>query len=453
MRTLADAAPGVGRPAIDVAGLKTGIVHLGVGAFHRGHQAVFTEDAITAAGGDWGVAGVSLRHPDVPDALAAQNGLYTVEVLDAAPRRRIVGVIRRALCAPREPEAVLAALAAPGTHVVTLTVTEKGYGLDARGALDLAHPDIAHDLRGPAVPRSAVGWLVRGLAGRRRAGAGPLSVISCDNLMGNGRKLEAAVLALTERTDPQTAAWIRAHAAFPQTMVDCITPATTPAVRERIEAAIGLSDAACVSREAFAQWVIEDRFAGPRPAWERAGAEIVADVVPYERLKLHVLNACHSALAYMGPPRGWSYVRQAITDPELARFADGLMAEEVAPALPGLPVADYWRRTRARLANPAIDHRLSQIAEDGSSKLAQRVFPLIVANARAGRPAGRLCAIVRAWLGAAGLGEAADPQGPRLAAWIDAGADLAAALDDPVLFPDPFRAEPAVRAAMLAGAG
>jgi fructuronate reductase len=451
LASLARVAPGVARPAYDVAALKVGIVHLGLGAFHRAHQAVFTDDAVAAAGGDWGIAGLSLRHAAAAEALTPQDGLYAVETLDAPCRYRIVGTVRRALCAPRDPAQTLRLLAAPATHVVSLTVTEKGYALDARGDLDLAHPDIVHDLAEPAAPCSAVGWLALGMAERRRAGAGPVTVISCDNLMGNGRKLEAAVLAFADRARAGLAGWIAANAAFPQTMVDCIVPAVSPAARARIEAAIGLSDAACVAREPFAQWVIEDRFAGPRPAWERAGAEIVADVAPYERLKLHVLNTCHSALAYLGPARGWLFARQAVADPELGRFVDGLIAEEVAPALPELPVADYWRRARARIANPMIDHALAQIAEDGSSKLAQRIYPLIVANARAGRPTGRLCAVVRAWLGAASLGEAADPQAARLADWADAGADLAAALDDPALFPDPFRSDPAVRAAMLAG--
>jgi fructuronate reductase len=453
IETLNRVPPAVRRPAYDPAGLKCGIVHLGVGAFHRAHQAVFTDQAIAAAGGDWGIVGVSLRHAEVPDALTAQDGLYAVETLEAAGAGyRVVGALRRALAAPRDPAAVLAALAAPTTHVVSLTITEKGYGLDAHGVLDPTQTDIAHDLAAPDRPRSAIGWLALGLAERRRVGAGPLSVISCDNLMGNGAKLRGAVLAFADRVDPALARWIQANASFPGTMVDCIVPATTADARARVEAAIGLGDAACVSREGFAQWVIEDRFAGPRPAWERAGAEIVADVVPYEQLKLHVLNTCHSALAYMGPARGWLYARQAIADPELARFVDALMAEEVAPALPALPVADYWRRIRARIANPLIDHTLSQIAQDGSSKLAQRVYPLIVANARAGRPTARLCAIVRAWLGAASLGEAADPQAAKLAEWADNGADLAAVLDDPALFPEPFRREPAVRAAMLSGA-
>jgi fructuronate reductase len=451
LRTLDRTAPGVRRPAYDVAALRPGVVHLGVGAFHRAHQAVFTEDAIEAAGGDWGITGVALRHASVPDALSAQDGLYAVETLDQPCGHRVVGALRRALCAPAAPAATLAALAAPDCHVVSLTVTEKGYGLNAAGDLDPTDPAIARDLAAPEAPVSAIGWLTRGLAERRRTAAGPVTVISCDNLTGNGRKLEAAVAAFAERTDPALAGWIAANAAFPQTMVDCITPATSPQSRARIEAAIGLSDGACVSREPFAQWVIEDRFAGPCPAWARAGAEIVADVGPYERLKLHVLNTVHSALAYLGPARGWLFTRQAIADPELAGFVDALVAEEIAPALPGLAVAGYWAAARARIANPMIDHRLSQIAEDGSSKLAQRVFPLIIANARSGLPTARLCAIVRAWLGAASLGEAADPQGRRLADWAQAGADLAAALDDPALFPDAFRREAAVRAAMLAG--
>ena len=449
LATLDRVAGGVARPAFDVAALRSGIVHLGVGAFHRAHQAVFTEDAIVAAGGDWGITGIAPRHADVPDALTPQDGLFAVETLGQPCGYRIVGAIRRAIAASADRAGALAALASADTHIVSLTVTEKGYGLDARGELDAANVDIAHDLATPDQPRSAIGWLALGLAERRRTGAGPLTVISCDNLMGNGRKLAAAVIAFADRIDPTLAGWTRANATFPQTMVDCIVPAVSAATRERIETAIGLADAACVSREPFGQWVIEDRFAGPRPAWERVGVEIVPDVGPYERLKLHVLLPVHSALAYLGPARGHTFARQAIADPDLARFAEAMIAEEVAPALPALPVADYWARVRTRIGNPMIDHRLLQIAEDGSLKLAQRVYPLIIANARAGRPTARLAAIVRAWLGAASRGEAADPQGARLADWAAAGADLAAALDDPVLFPDPFRSDSAVRAAIL----
>jgi fructuronate reductase len=234
-------------------------------------------------------------------------------------------------------------------------------------------------------------------------------------------------------------------------MVDCIVPASDAAQRQRATEALGMADLAGVQREGFAQWAIEDRFAGPRPAWERAGVEIVPDVAAHERLKLHGFNLVHSALAYLGLSRGLEFVRQAIADSELAAFADGLIAEEVAPALPELPVGAYWRGVRARLANPRLDHRLSQIGQDGSVKLAERAFPLIIAAARAGRPSPRLATVVRAWLDCARRDKLKDVRSDRLAAWRAAGASLAAALDDPRLFPEPFRREPAVRALILDG--
>jgi fructuronate reductase len=445
--TLDQVHAGVRRPDYDFAGLGVGIVHLGLGAFHRAHQAVFTEDAVRAAGGAWGIAGVSLRHADAAEALTPQDGLYAVETLAEEGGVRVMGVLRQALAAQNDPEAVLCATAAPGVHIVSLTVTEKAYRLDGAGVLDLTHPDIVHDLERPARPLSAVGWLTAGLARRRAAGGAPLTVISCDNLMGNGRKLEAAVRTMAERWDAGLTAWIETEVAFPQTMVDCIVPATSPESRARIEAALGLADQACVSREAFAQWVIEDRFKGPRPAWERAGVEFVADVALYERLKLHVLNAAHSALAYLGLSQGHTFIRHAIAD-----VLDAMMAEEIGPALPDLPVADYWRLCRARFANPRLDHRLTQIGEDGSSKLAQRLYPLLIANARAGHPTKRLATVVRSWLRLAGQGIVKDPLAERITAFTASACPLAAALDDPALFPTPFRAEPTVRRALLEAA-
>jgi fructuronate reductase len=398
LETLPAVAPAVARPAYDAARLGCGIVHLGVGAFHRAHQALYTDAAIAVAGGAWGIVGVSMRKPDVAEALTAQDGLYTVETLDAAPQYRVVGALRQALTLPLEPEAVLAALAAPATRIVTLTVTEKGYCLGGDGALDFAHPDVAHDLAHPQAPRSAVAVVAQGLARRLAAGAPPVTVISCDNLADNGARLAAAVEAFAARAFPALAPRLADAAAFPQTMVDCIVPATDAASRGRVERALGLRDAASVQREAFSQWVIEDRFAGPRPAWDQVGVEIVADVAPFRRLKLHVLNACHSALAYLGLPRGHTYVRDAIADAELAAFLDGLIAEEIAPGLPELRVADYWTGVRRRFANPAIDHRLDQIAQDGAQKLAQRIFPLMTANRRVGLPVARLAQVVRAWM-------------------------------------------------------
>jgi fructuronate reductase len=436
LATLDRVAPGVRRPAYHVSALKPGIVHLGVGAFHRAHQAAFTEDAIEAAGGDWGIVGVSMRKPDVAATLNPQDGLYTVEILDAAPRYRVVGAVRRALTLPLDPRGVETTIADAATHIVSLTVTEKGYCLGGPG-LDFDHPDIVHDLAAPAAPRSAVGALVTGLAERRRSGGAPLTVISCDNLSDNGARLRSAAIAFAERCDAALARWIGAEVAFPQTMVDSIVPASDERSRARTDAALGLTDEASVQREPFAQWVIEDRFAGPRPAWERSGVEIVTDVAPYRRIKLHVLNATHSALAYLGLARGYTYVREAIGDPEILAFLELLVAEEIAPALPGLPVRDYWEKTKARYANPRLDYRLEQVAMDGALKLAERIHPLMVANARAGLPISRMAGVVRAWLDYTAA---------------EANAPSEARLDDPRLFSDSFRAEPRLRAAVI-GAG
>jgi fructuronate reductase len=448
--TFREVPAGVRRPAYDFANVNTGIVHFGLGAFHRAHQAVFTEDAMEAAGGDWGIAGASLHHADVPDVLATQDGLYTVEMLGTAASYRVIGATRRALFAPREAGALLDVMASPQTHVITMTVTEKGYCLNGEGALDMNHPDIAHDLAAPNSPRSAIGWLVRGLAARHGAGGTPLTILSCDNLSSNGAKLHNAVSVFAERTAPQLLPWLRQSVAFPNTLVDCIVPASSEGHRARVERAIGMRDEASVQREEFAQWVIENKFAGPIPEWGRAGAEIVDDVEPYQRLKLHILNTCHSALAYMGIPRGHQFVRQAIGDPELARFCDSLVKEEIAPALAPLDAAGYWRRIKQRLANPMLDHRLAQIAEDGSAKLAQRIYPLMIDGADHGRAIVKLAAVVRAWLSFMARTPSKDPQGALLAQWAKAGADPAQALDNPALFPAPFRTDPTLRGAVLA---
>ena len=440
----------IARPAFDPARLKSGIVHLGIGAFTRAHQAVFTEDAIAAKGGDWGIIGASLKQPGVPDALAAQDDLYTVESLGSAARYRVMGVIGGALFAPRDRAALLAALAAPPTHAVTLTLSEKGYCLAADGSLDFTHPDIAADIERPAEPGSAIGWLARALKERQKTGAGPLTILSCDNLKSNGPKLEAAVTAFAERCWPGLAPWIKTNTAFPATLVDCIVPASDAAHRTRVAAALGVTDEASVQREEFAQWVIQDRFAGPLPAWGAAGAEIVADISGHERLKLHVLNGTHSALAYLGLPRGHTYVRQAIADTELRAFLEEMVAREIAPALAPLDAAAYWRTVTARFENPMIDHRLAQIAEDGSLKLPQRLFPLLEANIKCGRETARLAKVIAAWLDLMATSPSRDPANVWFAAWAKAGADKAAALDNAALFPPLFREHIELRTAILA---
>jgi fructuronate reductase len=439
----------VRRPAFDPARLECGIVHLGIGAFHRAHQAVFTEDAIEAKGGAWGIIGASLQRPDVPDALSRQDCLYAVETLGAAPSYRVIGAIRQALFAPRDRETLLTALASAATRAVTLTVSEKGYCLTAGGELDFSHPDIAADLANPDTPDSMIGWLAQALEQRRKGSAGPLTILSCDNLGANGEKLANAVTAFADRTRPGLASWIAANAAFPPTLVDCIVPASDAAHRARVRTALGVDDAASVQREEFSQWVIQDRFAGPLPDWAAVGAEIVPDISGYQRLKLHVLNGAHSALAYLGLPHGHVYVREAIADPQLLNFLDEMMTREIAPALAPLDVASYWRRVKARFANPMIDHRLAQIAEDGSLKLPQRLFPLLEANVLAGREIARMADVVRAWLDLMATRPARDPANDWLAQWARAGADKAAALDNAALFPPVFRSDTRLRDAIL----
>jgi fructuronate reductase len=389
------------RPGYDPADHGVGIVHLGVGAFHRAHQAVMTDAAISLAGGDWRILGVSLRSPGVRDQLQPQDGLYTLAVRDGALEHlRVIGSIAGVLVAREDPAAVVAAIGAPSTHVVTLTVTEKGYCHDpATGALLEDHPDISHDLANRKRPISAIGLLAAGLEARRIAGCGPLTIISCDNLPDNGRVLAGVMRRFVERAYPHLAGWVSANVSVPSTMVDRIVPATTDEDRRDIAFQLGCEDAGLVKTEPFSQWVIEDRFAGPRPAWERAGAQIVNDVRPFELAKLRMLNGSHSTLAYVGLLRGHEYVDQAIADPAIAAVIDDLMDEAAStlPWVPGLDPAAYARDLKQRFANRSLQHRLAQIAMDGSQKLPQRLLATIAEVHRAGGSAQSAAIGVAAW--------------------------------------------------------
>jgi len=428
---LARLPAGVRCPDYDFLNLSIGVVHLGLGAFHRAHQAVYIENALRSSGGDWGILGASLRHADVPSAMAAQQQLYTVETLGSICSYQIVAAVRASLTATTQRAQLLSALSSPRTHIVTLTVTEKGYCLGMDGELDVANAAIAHDLAYPGEPSTAVGWIAAGLEERYQSHRRPVTVISCDNLQANGAKLRRAVAAFVERSRPEMLPWLSDNVAFPQTVVDCIVPATTAVSRARVAETLGVHDLACVQREAYSQWVIENCFAGPRPAWEQSGVQVVADVTDYARLKLHVLNTCHSALAYLGLPRGYSFVREAMADTDLAQFLEALVSTEITPALAPLAVRGYWQAVRSRFANPQIDHRLSQIAQDGALKLGERVFPLMIANAAAGVPVRCLARIVHGWLELK-------------------RADLDAALEDPTLLPPTIRTNSTLRAAISA---
>ncbi|GHC89742.1 mannitol dehydrogenase family protein [Novosphingobium pokkalii] len=401
--TLALLPADVARPAYDRAAMRAGVVHFGPGAFHRAHQAA-AFDTLLAHDPRWGITGVSLHSQGVAQALNPQGGLYTLALLDAQTRYRVIGSVSHVLTGT-EPPAILAALAHADTRLISATVTEKGYCLGADGQLDPEHPAIAADLaKGREdgwVPQSFVGWLVQGLAARRRAGLPGVTVLSCDNLTDNGRKLEAATLALARELDGDTAAWMADHVRFPNAMVDSITPATDDALRAQVQVATGLEDAWPIQREGFTQWVIEDRFAGERPALDLAGVTFAADVRPFEMAKLRLLNGAHSTLAYVGLGLGHETVAEAMRDAPLAAFVEQLMRDDIAPAVvapPGLDLPGYIADVLARFANPAIRHLLSQIAWDGSQKLPYRLLGTVREALEAGRPIDRLAVPIAAWL-------------------------------------------------------
>ncbi|WP_062203622.1 mannitol dehydrogenase family protein [Aureimonas sp. AU12] len=394
---------GVETPAYRRADLKPGIVHLGLGAFHRAHQAVYTERALAAGDLRWGTVGVSLRSPDTRDALAPQDGLYTVAVRDGAGDRfQVIGGIIGQLVAPEDPAAVLAALAHPDARIVSLTVTEKGYcHRPATGELDEAHPDIVHDLAHPNAPRSAPGFLVEAIRLRRDAGLPPLTVLSCDNLPSNGHTVAKVVRQLATLRDPALGAFVEAEIAFPSTMIDRIVPATTDVDRETVAAALGLDDAWPVMTEPFSQWVVEDHFPSGRPDWAAAGVTFTHEVGAFETMKLRLLNGSHSTLAYLGYLAGHETVSETMAAEGFDALVRGLMEDEVSPTLPDLAGFDlpaYRDDLRARFRNPALRHRTWQIAMDGSQKVPQRLLGTIRDRLASGAGFDRLALGLAGWM-------------------------------------------------------
>ena len=390
----------VKRPAYDRTQVDIGIVHFGPGAFHRVHQAWFV-DKLLASDPRWGICEVSLRSTDVRDALAPQDGLYTLAALDETTSYRIIGALKQTLVAPENPTGVLARLAAPTTRVVTMTVTEKGYCLGPDGHLDMSHADIRRDLSNPQSPASLIGYLVEALRRRRDSGTGPLTIISCDNLVDNGIRLGRAVQQLAQVADAGLARWIEEKVAFPRTMVDSITPATTDDLRERVAEVLGMTDRWPVQREGFVQWVIEDRTAGETPDWQSAGVIVTDDVGAYDRAKLRLLNGAHSSLAYLGLLAGHETVAGAMEDVDLAAFVGTMMRRDILPTLKaprGLDLNEYVQAILKRFRNPAIRHALAQIAWDGSQKLPIRILGTVADTIRAQRPLQRLALPVAAWM-------------------------------------------------------
>jgi len=380
----------------------SGIVHLGTGAFHKAHQAVYTDDVLTRSGGDWMITGVSLRSADVASALNPQDGLYTL--LLRGPEgvwARVIGSIAKVLVAPQHPFAVLAALCAPATKIVSLTITEKGYGLDPKsGGLDRGNPSIAADLEKPGQPQSAIGYIVEALARRRAGGLAGFTVLCCDNLPSNGRVVRRLVGEFAEARDAALAAWIKKTVSFPSTMVDRITPASTAKTFDDVRLLTGREDQAAVETEPFSQWIVEDDFVAGRPRWEEGGAVFVKDVGAYEKMKLRMLNGAHSMLAYCGFLSGLVHVRDVMGNADLVRLIKRhhAAAAQTLDPVPGIDIAGYAAELRARFANPAIAHETYQIAMDGTQKLPQRLLEPAMIALEGDRALDAYAFAVAAWM-------------------------------------------------------
>ncbi len=394
-----------GKPRLTRSGPvpKVGIVHLGPGAFFRAFNAAYTDEAMEHAGGDWGILAVSLRSTTARDQLDPQGGVFTSVTLEPdGLKPRVISSIARTLVAPEDPRAVVAAMADPAVKIVSLTITEKGYCVSpATGALDLTHPDITHDLLHPDVPRSAIGFIVVALHARRAAGHGAFTVLSCDNLPSNGALARAITLEFARLCDGDLADWIAKTTRFPATMVDRITPATTPDDIARLAELTEVYDPACVLHEGFRQWVIEDDFVDERPAWDLAGAQFVGSVEAHETMKLRCLNGTHSTLAYLGYLAGYDTIAQTVADPDFAALCDMLWRDEITPTLTqpdGEDLPAYCASLMKRYQNPAIQHLTWQIAMDGSQKLPQRLLGTIADNLAAGRTPSGLILAVAGWM-------------------------------------------------------
>jgi len=396
---LASLPAAVARPGHDPAAIRTGVVHFGPGAFHRAHQAAYF-DRVLDSDPRWGIAAVSLRSAGTVDALKAQDGLYTLAVIDREPSTRIIAAHSDAI-GPGEGARLRTLLADPAVKLATSTVTEKGYCLAADGSLDFNHADIVHDRTQPAEPASVIGWIVSGLADRRAAGAAPFAMLCCDNMTGNGGKLRAACVALAREWDAGLAHWIEGEVAFPDSMVDSITPASDPAFLAKVAEELGVADQAAVQRERFTQWVLQRFDLADGPDLAAAGVTLTNDVQGYEQAKLRILNGAHSSLAYIGLALGHETVFEAVSDPVLGGFASRLMHEDIARSLKpveGLDVQGYAGAVLDRFRNPAIRHLLSQIAWDGSQKLPYRLLDTVRDRLAAGEDVARLAVPVAAWI-------------------------------------------------------
>ena len=388
----------IDKPGYDRSEVKIGIVHFGVGGFHRAHQAMYVDRLLeTGKANEWGICGVGVLPGDrkMADVMKAQDGLYTLLALraDGGREARVIGSIVDYLYAPDDPEAVVELIAAPTTRIVSLTITEGGYSIDDAG------------------PDSVFGLVTAALARRQERGLSSPTIVSCDNIEGNGDVARAAFTAYAEREHPSLAGWMAEHTQFPNSMVDRITPATSPEVIETVESEFGVEDQWPVAAEPFTSWVLEDHFSDGRPRFEDVGVMLVDDVTPYELMKLRLINAGHQALCYFAYLAGYRLVHDAAGDPLFAKFLQRYMDEEGTPALkpvPGIDLDDYKRTAIERFANPGVRDTIVRLCFGSSDRIPQWLLPVVRENLRTGGPVELSAAVVASW---ARYAEGVDEQG------------------------------------------
>ncbi len=390
-------------PQYDRKKIVTRMVHVGVGGFYRAHQAIYTDDLL-AGDSDSGYCGVGLLKHDarMRDVMRDQNCLYTVVERDnTGDQARVVGSVAEFLFAPDDPEAVLEKMASPGTQIVALTITEGGYYVhQGTGEFDAEHPDIRRDLADPHHPSCSFGYLLEAADRRRTRGLAPFTLMSCDNIQGNGDVTKKMLLAFAELRDPALRNWMEANVAFPNSMVDRITPATTEEHRALVREKFGIDDEWPVTTESFKQWVIEDHFSQGRPAWEKVGAQMTSDVLPYEKMKLRLLNASHQAICYSGMLMGLTFAHEALAEPLIRGLMEAMMDVEVTPLLPrptGIDLTEYKATLVERFANPAIRDQLSRIGTEGSARIPKFVLPSVAEQLQRSGPIDRLSYTVASW--------------------------------------------------------
>ena len=392
-------------PGYDRKVLVQNTVHIGVGQFHRAHQAVYLDDLLHMDSEPrWGECGIGLMKSDerMRDALTGQDYLYTVVEKSAqAQDARVIGSMVDYIFAPEDRERAIERMSAAETRIVSLTITEGGYFIDeATREFIVDHPQIQHDLQHPESPVTSFGYLAAALDRRRRRGLPPFTLMSCDNLQGNGDVAKRVLLSFVHLKDPTLEPWIADHMTFPNSMVDRITPGTTSEDRMALRKDFGIDDAWPVMTEPFRQWVIEDHFCSGRPGWEKVGAELVADVAPYEVMKMRLLNGSHLAMAYLGALTGYTYVHEVMQDPLFISFIESFMEEvtPVVPHIPGVSVDDYKKTLIERFANPAIRDQVTRICSEGSAKIPKWILPSIAELLEKGSSTRLLSLVIGSWI-------------------------------------------------------